>query len=109
MKSKNIKVGYSTNYPGRGINAVPKIQLEGKWLKELGFSYGSTVIVEIEENAVRIRPYTEEEMAVQRHQQLQKELTQKTSELLYLESEYKSMLKVAEPSNTYKSTSAAKS
>ena len=87
MKSKNIKVGYSTNYPGRGINAVPKIQLEGKWLQELGFSYGSTVIVEIEENAVRIRPYTEEEMAVQRHQQLQKELTQKTSELLYLESE----------------------
>ncbi len=84
MKSKNIKVGYSTNYPGRGTNAVPKIQLEGKWLKELGFSYGSTVIVEIEENAVRIRPYTEE-MAVQRHQQLQKELTQKTSELLYLE------------------------
>ena len=109
MKSKNIKVGYSTNYPGRGINAVPKIQLEGKWLQELGFSYGSTVIVEIEENAVRIRPYTEEEMAVQRHQQLQKELTQKTSELLYLESEYKSMLKVAEPSNTYNSTSAAKS
>ena len=109
MKSKNIKVGYSTNYPGRGTDAVPKIQLEGKWLKELGFSYGSTVIVEIEENAVRIRPYTEDEQIQQRHQQLQKELSQKSSELLYLESEYKSMLKVAEPSNTYNSLSASKS
>ena len=105
MKSKNIKVGYSTNYPGRGINAVPKIQLEGRWLQELGFSYGSSVIVEIEENAIRIRPYTEDELIQQRHQQLQEELTRKSSELLYLESEYKSLLKVAEPSAIYNNTS----
>lgn len=109
MKSKKIKVGYSTNYPGRGTNAVPKIQLEGKWLKELGFSYGSTVIVEIEDNAIRIRPFTEEECIAQRHKQLQTELTQKLSELSYLESEYKSALKVAEPSNIYIGHSVSKS
>lgn len=64
MKTKNIKVAYSTRYNQKDICTVPKIQMEGKWLEELGFSVGSTIAVEYEENSIRIRPLTEEELLI---------------------------------------------
>ena len=46
MKSKNIKVAYTTRFQKKSILTVPKIQIEGKWLEELGFSVGAIVKVE---------------------------------------------------------------
>ena len=42
MKQKNIKVAYTNRSNGNSYTQVPKIQMEGKWLEELGFSIGST-------------------------------------------------------------------
>ena len=38
MKQKNIKVAYTNRSNGNSYTQVPKIQMEGKWLEELGFS-----------------------------------------------------------------------
>lgn len=34
---------------------IPEIRLEGKWLDELGFKQGQTVIIEQEQNKLTIR------------------------------------------------------
>lgn len=81
MKSKKIKISYSTRYQKRGIQTVPKIQIEGKWLEELGFSISSTINVEYENGSIRIRPLTTEEETLHRHQALQSEIKQKSREL----------------------------
>lgn len=81
MKSKKIKISYSTRYQKRGIQTVPKIQIEGKWLEELGFSIGSTINVEYENGSIRIRPLTPEEETLLHHQALQSEIKQKSREL----------------------------
>lgn len=109
MKSKNIKVAYSTRYQKKGICTVPKIQIEGKWLEELGFSVDSTVIVEYEEGSIRIRPLTEKELALQEHAKLQTELKHKKKELHLLQSSYDHLSKVAEASGIYGEQSARKS
>lgn len=109
MKSKNIKVAYSTRYPQKGICTVPKIQIEGKWLEELGFSVGSTVIVEYEEGSIRIRPLTEEEIALKEHAKLQAELKHKKKELHLLQSSYEHLSKVAEASGIYGAQTVNKS
>lgn len=64
MKSKSIKVACS--YQQRRDDnsvfgrireiALPKIQIQGKWLKELGFNIGDRVIVEYGDGAIHIRP-----------------------------------------------------
>ena len=43
MKQKNIKVAYTSRSCGNSYTQVPKIQMEGRWLEELGFSIGSTI------------------------------------------------------------------
>lgn len=63
MKQKNIKVAYTSRSTGNSYTQVPKIQMEGKWLEELGFSIGSTIVVEYDNNSIRIRPMTAEEAA----------------------------------------------
>ena len=68
MKSKKIKISYSTRYQKRGIQTVPKIQIEGKWLEELGFSIGSTINVEYDNGSIRIRPLTTKEETNLHHQ-----------------------------------------
>lgn len=109
MKSKNIKVAYSTRYPQKGICTVPKIQIEGKWLDELGFSVGSTVIVEYEKGSIHIRPLTEEELTLQEHAKLQAKLKHKKKELHLLQSSYEHLSKVAEASGIYGNQSVRKS
>ena len=62
MKSKTIKVAYSaqtrkTKNIWNGFHEVlfPKIQIQGKWLDELGFHIGDRLIVEYEKGAIHIR------------------------------------------------------
>lgn len=62
MKQKNIKVVYTyrTNYDryGRSTSDTcnPKIQMEGKWLDELGFHIGDRLLVEYEDGKIVITP-----------------------------------------------------
>ena len=60
-KTKNIKVQYSSRsasssyvYGGTRYTSYPKIQMEGKWLQELGFNVGDKLKVEYEEGSIRI-------------------------------------------------------
>lgn len=59
-KTKNIKVQYSSRCSGSGYGSRytyhPKIQMEGKWLEELGFHIGDSLKVEYEEGSIRITP-----------------------------------------------------
>ena len=83
MKTKNIKVLYSSRYSQSGgilrtgsgpCCTVPKIQMEGKWLEALGFSIGTPLIVEYEEGSIRIRTLTAEELAAKEQREAQAEL-----------------------------------
>ena len=38
MNKKHIKVAYTSRLSGGSYTQVPKIQMEGRWLEELGFS-----------------------------------------------------------------------
>lgn len=96
MKTKKIKVAYSTRYQQSGSQIVPKIQMEGKWLEALGFSISSTIIVEYEEGSIRIRPINEEEMLYSKQTQLEQELHNKKMELNRLQAEYTHLTHVAE-------------
>ena len=40
MNKKHIKVAYTSRLSGGSYTQVPKIQMEGRWLEELGFSIG---------------------------------------------------------------------
>lgn len=70
IKSKNIKVQYSSRstggnyYNGSRYTSYPKIQMEGKWLQELGFHVGDRLKVEYEEGSIRISLAPEPVMAV---------------------------------------------
>ena len=63
MNKKHIKVAYTSRLSGGSYTQVPKIQMEGRWLEELGFSSGSTIVVEYGEGSLCIRPMTETELA----------------------------------------------
>ena len=109
MKSKNIKVAYTTRFQKKSILTVPKIQIEGKWLEELGFSVGSTVKVEYEDGSICIRPLTAEEQTLHNQQLLQTELKRRAAELNLLGKEYEHLSKVAEATNVYGASSDSKS
>ena len=82
MQTKNLKVAYTRRYSSsRNYTAVPKIQMEGKWLEELGFAIGTLLKVEFEEGSIRIRPLTEEEASARKQQELKAELDRKSAEL----------------------------
>ena len=51
MKQKNIKVAYTSRIVSGSYTQVPKIQMEGRWLEELGFSIGSTIVVEYDDSS----------------------------------------------------------
>lgn len=105
MKTKNMKIAYSTRYSQKDISTVPKIQMEGKWLEELGFSVGSTIAIEYEKGSIRIRPLTEEEVLIKKQQELEAEYKHRQKELRIAETNlsesYNNYSKVAEPSGNY--------
>lgn len=109
MKSKNIKVAYTTRFQKKGLLTVPKIQIQGKWLEELGFSVGSTIKVEYEDGSIRIRPLTEDEQISHNQQLLQAEIKRKAAEVNLLGKEYEQLYKVAEPSGIYGASTDSKS
>ncbi len=81
MKTKNIKVVYTNRYSKNSTTTVPKIQMEGQWLEQLGFTIGTPLIVEYEENSIHIRTLTEEELAEKEQQEVQVELEKKIAQL----------------------------
>ena len=114
MKTKNIKVLYSSRYSQSGgilrtgsgpCCTVPKIQMEGKWLEALGFSIGAPLIVEYEEGSIHIRTLTAEELAAKEQRKAQAELEKRIAELEEMkhriDAEAASLSMVAEPSRTY--------
>ncbi len=109
MKQKNIKVAYTSRCTGGSYTQVPKIQMEGRWLEELGFSIGSTIVVEYDESSIRIRPMTAEELADRRRAELEKELASKSASIRRLQKSLDEDLRafslVAESSNGYRSPS----
>ena len=107
MKHKNIKVAYTSRSSGGSYTQVPKIQMEGRWLEELGFSIGSTIVVEYDEGSSRIRQMTEEELADCRREQLKKELAAKSASIRKLQKsldgDLQALSLVAESSHGYRS------
>lgn len=82
--TKNIKIQYSTRYNIRNSYSVPKIQMEGKWLEDLGFSIGDTVAVEYEKGCIQIRPLTTEEQSQKQQKDLESAIRRKAAELKLL-------------------------
>ena len=109
MKQKNIKVAYTSRCTGGSYTQVPKIQMEGRWLEELGFSIGSTIVVEYDDSSIRIRQMTEEELADRRREELEKELAAKSASIRKLKKSLNGDLQalslVAEGSHGYRSPS----
>lgn len=114
MKTKNIKVVYTYRHHQSGgvlhsgtgpCTAVPKIQMEGWWLEQLGFTIGAPLIVEYEEGSIHIRTLTAEELAAKERQEVQAELEKRIVELdkmrRLIDAEAASLSMVAEPSRTY--------
>ena len=112
MKTKNIKVVYTSRYSHGSYAPVPKVQMEGRWLEEIGFSIGAPLIVEYGEGSIHIRTLTVEELAAKEQREAQAELENKIAELGQLKrrinAEAASLSMVAEPSRTY-ATSAPES
>lgn len=54
-KARKLKIHskYQSRRWGRGVS-IPEIRLEGKWLDELGFKKGQTIIIEQEQNKLTI-------------------------------------------------------
>jgi len=105
MKSKSMKVAYTSRYQKNGTRTVPQIRMEGKWLEELGFSAGSSVMVEYEEGSIRIRPLNETELALEKQKELRLECKRRSLELKVAERNFKAacqnLSKVAEASQIY--------
>ena len=105
MKSKSMKVAYTSRYQKNGTRTVPQIRMEGKWLEELGFSAGSSVMVEYEEGSIRIRPMTETELAHEKQKELRLECKRRSLELKVAERKFKAacqnLSQVAETPQVY--------
>ncbi len=105
MKQKNIKVAYTSRCTGGSYTQVPKIQMEGRWLEELGFSIGSTIVVEYDEGSIRIRQMTEEELAHRQRTELGKEIAAKSAAIRRLQRDLhegsRRLSRVAEPAPGY--------
>ena len=86
MQTKNLKVAYTSRYNKYSYTSVPKIQMEGKWLEELGFAIGTLLKVEFEKGSIRIRPLTADETAERKQQELKAELDRKSAELKQVQS-----------------------
>ena len=109
MKQKNIKVAYTSRNSSGFYTQVPKIQMEGRWLEELGFSIGSTIVVEYGEGSLHIRPMTAEELADQQRAELEKELAAKSAAIRRLQKDLhegsRKLSHVAAPNPGYSSLS----
>lgn len=110
-KTKNIKVIYSNRCGNRTYATYPKIQMEGKWLEDLGFTIGKRLKVEYEEGSIRIRPFTAEENALEEERILLTKMEQNRREekkiMQAINDITKGLPMVAEPETSYTSTSTS--
>lgn len=81
MKTKNIKIAYANRYSQGSYSLVPKLQMEGRWLEELGFSIGTPLMVEYRQGEIHIRLLNEAEMEAKNYLELQAALDRKSTEL----------------------------
>ena len=109
MKQKNIKVEYKCRSTGGCYTQVAKIQMEGRWLEELGFPIGTTIVVEYGEGSLHTRPMTAEELADQQRAELEKELAAKSAAIRRLQKDLhegsRKLSHVAAPNPGYSSLS----
>lgn len=109
MNKKHIKVAYTSRLSGGSYTQVPKIQMEGRWLEELGFSIGSTIVVEYDDSSIRIRQMTEKEQADRRRAEFEKELAARSASIRRLQKslseDLQTLSHVAENSHGYCSSS----
>ncbi len=107
MNQKQIKVAYTSRFSRGSYTQVPKIQMEGRWLEELGFSIGENIVVEYGDGSLCIRPMTKTELAEKQRSEAQKKLNAKAAEIhclqQSLEKELQELPHVAEPSVNYTS------
>ncbi|SDZ96905.1 toxic protein SymE [Lachnospiraceae bacterium NK3A20] len=81
MKQKKIKVQYRSRATAHGYTDTPMIQMAGNWLEALGFSIGDTIMMEYDEDGIRIQPLTLEEQAEAEKAELEFSIRQKQKEL----------------------------
>lgn len=109
MKTKNIKIAYANRYSRGSYSLVPKLQMEGRWLEELGFSIGTPLIVEYRQGEIHIRPLNKAELEAKKHRELQAALDHKYIELEELKRSVElttgQLSRVAEPETHYANSS----
>lgn len=109
MKTKNIKIAYTNRYSRGSYSLVPKLQMEGRWLEELGFSIGTPLIVEYRQGEIHIRPLNKTELEAKKHRELQAALDRKSIELEELKHSVEftagRLSRVAEPQIQYAGSS----
>ena len=76
---KNIKIQYTNRHTGNHESRVPKIQMEGRWLENIGFTIGSTVSVEYNEGCLLIRPLNSAEQHELEKQTLDTKIQEQTA------------------------------
>lgn len=105
MNTKNIKVLYTSRYTKGSYSPVPKVQMEGRWLEQLGFTIGAPLIIEYEEGSIHIRTLTAEELAAKEQREAEADLARRIAELKQMrqriDAEAASLSMVAEPSGRY--------
>lgn len=107
MNQKTLKVQYKSRFASGKCTTVPMIQMTGYWLEQLGFSTGTTVMIEYEDNVIRIRPLTEDEQSALQKRSLESVIHKKQAELDSLQNRLKttfplpSICNVAEPQIPY--------
>lgn len=108
MKQKKIKVQYRSRSTAHGYTDTPMIQMTGNWLEALGFSIGDTIMMEYDEDGIRIRPLTESEKADAAKEQLELSIRRKQNELKSMQkrsgAERRRTVMVAESASRYSDT-----
>lgn len=108
MKQKKIKVQYRSRATAHGYTDTPMIQMTGNWLEALGFSIGDTIMMEYDEDGIRIRPLTEAEKADAVKEQLELSIRRKQNELKVLQKQIdegqRQIAMVAESNSRYSAT-----
>lgn len=81
MTQKKIKVQYRSRATAHGYTDMPMIQMTGRWLEDLGYRIGDAIMVEYDDDGIRIRPLTQAEQATAAKAELELSIRRKEKEL----------------------------
>ncbi|MGN0254918.1 MAG: SymE family type I addiction module toxin [Eubacterium sp.] len=108
MTQKKMKVQYRSRATAHGYTDMPMIQMTGRWLENLGYRIGDPIMVEYDDNGIRIRPLTEAEQATAARDELELSIRRKEKELKVLQKQIdagnRELSMVAEPGNRFSDT-----